>query len=115
MRAFEVWQSNRAPVLRAILPATLRPCSRTAKPDSSSTVGLPARSTLTALATASRATCARTGTVGTGAMPVASFHAVSAGRIRVAIWPGGVHATAIASAPSRATDAASGDVLTHDE
>ncbi len=115
MRALEVWHKRRAPVLRAILPATLRPCSRTARPDSSSTVGSPERSTLTAFAIASRVALPGCGTAGTGAMPDASFQAVSAGKIRVAIWPGGVRAAAIASAPSRATDAASGDVLTHDE
>jgi hypothetical protein len=40
---------------------------------------------------------------------------VSAGRIRVAIWPGGVRAAAIAAAPSAATERASGEVLTQRE
>ena len=47
--------------------------------------------------------------------PEPSFHAVSAGRIRVATWPGGVRAAAIAAAPSAATDLASGEVRTQDE
>ena len=47
--------------------------------------------------------------------PSASFHAVSAGRIRVAIWPGGVSAAAIAAAPSAATCLASGEVRTQPE
>jgi len=35
---------------------------------------------------------------------------VSAGRIKVAIWPGGVRAAAMAAAPSAATERASGEV-----
>ena len=45
-------------------------------------------------------------------MPSASFQAVSAGRMRVAIWPGVLRAAAMAAAPSRATDFASGEVRT---
>ena len=46
-------------------------------------------------------------------MPSASFHAVSAGRIRVAICGGAPLAAAMAAAPSAATDLASGEVRTH--
>ena len=52
---------------------------------------------------------------GTATGPEPSFHAVSAGRIRVAICPGGVRAAAIAAAPSAAIDIASGEVLTQCE
>ncbi len=44
--------------------------------------------------------------------PSASFQAVSAGRIRVATWPGGAMAAAMASAVSPATAAALGEVRT---
>src|SRR5262245_17344803 len=44
-----------------------------------------------------------------------SFHAVSAGRINVAILPGGWRAAAIANAPSPAIALASGEVLTQCE
>jgi hypothetical protein len=46
-------------------------------------------------------------------MPSASFHAVSAGRISVAICGGLLLAAAMAAAPSLATDFASGEVRTH--
>ena len=45
----------------------------------------------------------------------ASFHAVSAGRIKVATWPGAASDAAIAAAPSAATDLASGEVRTQDD
>ena len=49
------------------------------------------------------------------AISPASFQAVSAGRIRVAICGGEPLAAAIAAAPSAETDLASGDVLTHSD
>src|SRR5262249_58761581 len=52
---------------------------------------------------------------GTFAGPDPSFHAVSAGRINVAILPGGWRAAAIANAPSPAIALASGEVLTQCE
>ena len=52
---------------------------------------------------------------GKGATPEPSFQAVSAGRIKVATWPGAASAAAIAAAPSAATDFASGEVRTQDE
>ena len=55
------------------------------------------------------------GAAGTGAGPVPSSHAVSPGRISVATLPGGVIAAAIASAPSRATSCAVGEVFTQPE
>ena len=48
-------------------------------------------------------------------MPSASFQAVSAGRIRVAICAGALLAAAIAAAPSAETDFASGEVRTQDD
>ena len=48
-------------------------------------------------------------------MPSASFQAVSAGRIRVAICGGALLAAAIAAAPSAATDLESGEVRTQDD
>jgi hypothetical protein len=48
-------------------------------------------------------------------MPSASFQAVSAGRIRVAICGGELFAAAIAAAPSAATDLAFGEVRTHSD
>jgi hypothetical protein len=52
---------------------------------------------------------------GTCAIPSASFHAVSAGRIRVAICGGELLAAAMAAAPSAATDLAFGEVRTHSD
>ena len=75
-------------------------------------VGSPPRSASAAAAIACASTRARTGMAGTVAMPSASFQAVSAGRISAATLPGGVDAAAIASAPSFATERASGEVRT---
>ena len=46
------------------------------------------------------------------AMPVPSFQAVLAGRIRVAICPGALRAASMAAAPSAATSLALGEVFT---
>src|SRR5207248_3912113 len=78
-------------------------------------VGSPERNTRAASATASRDGAAGISAGGTATGPEPSFHAVSAGKIRLAIWPGGVRAAAIAKAPSRAIDIASGEVLTQCE
>ena len=75
-------------------------------------VGSQLRSTFTASAIAAASTRVRAGTSGSAAMPSASFQAVSAGRISAATFPGGVIAAAIASAPSFATERASGEVRT---
>jgi len=63
-------------------------------------------------ATASALTLARSGAGAVAATPEAAFHAVSAGRISVAIWPGGVEAAVMAAAPSAATLAALCEVRT---
>ena len=102
----------RAPHLAAILPARSSPSARTARPVTRMRVGSPERSTLAASRTASGDGAAAFAGGGTEAGPEPSFHAVSAGRIRVAIWPGGRRAASIASAPSAAIPIAFGDVLT---
>ncbi len=55
------------------------------------------------------------GAAGVSATPSASPQAVSAGRIRVAIWPGATFAAWIASAPSPATVFEVGEVFTQCE
>ena len=55
------------------------------------------------------------GVAGVSAAPSASVQAVSAGRIRVAIWPGATRAAWMAAAPSPATVLAVGEVLTQCE
>ena len=62
--------------------------------------------------TASAATCVRVGMAGTLTGPLPSFQAVSPGKMSVAMRPGGVDATAMASAPSAATIRASVEVFT---
>ena len=105
----------RAPHLAAILPASANPSARTARPVRRISVGSPERSTRAASATDSRDGAAGFSAGGTGIGPEPSFHAVSAGRMRLAIWPGGVRAAAIAAAPSLAIAIASGEVLTQCE
>src|SRR6267142_1280828 len=92
MRALEPWAMMRAPVAVAMRPASVRPRSRTARPVSMSMAGSPARSALAHRSIASVPTGAGAATGGTGATPSASFHAVSAGRMSVATWPGAVRA-----------------------
>ena len=58
---------------------------------------------------------ARASTGGSGAGPSASSQAASAGRISVAIWPGGAIAAATAAAPSRRDRAAVGEVRTQSD
>ena len=65
-----------------------------------------------ASATASSSTAAGGATSGTATAPFAPFQAVSPGRIRVAMRPGAVIASAIAFAPSAATVVESRDVWT---
>ena len=77
--------------------------------------GSPERRAFAQSRTASASAGAGGGTAGTGAAPPASFHAVSAGRMSVAMRPGAVLASAIARAPSAATEAASGLVFTQSE
>src|ERR1700749_2811806 len=55
------------------------------------------------------------GVAGVSAGPSASVHAVSAGRISVAIWPGATRAAWMASAPSPATVFEVGEVFTQCE
>jgi hypothetical protein len=76
-------------------------------------VGSPERRTAAHRAIVSALTGVRVAAGAMVATPSASFHAVSAGRMRVAIWPGGVRAAAMAAAPSAATARALGDVRTH--
>ncbi len=93
-------------------PASASPRSVSACPVTSSSVGSPPASTRAARSTAAaeKSGCCASG--GTSAMPSASFHAVSAGRISVAICGGALRAAAMAAAPSRATILASGEVRT---
>ena len=113
VRAFEPCAISRAPVLAAILPASSSPSARTARPVTQDQGRLAraqhARRLGDRLARR-RGGCLPPAAPAPGRSP--SFHAVSAGRIRVAIWPGGVRAAAIAAAPSAAIDIASGEVLT---
>ncbi len=115
VRAFEPCAISRPPHLAAILPASSSPSARTARPVRRIRVGSPERNTRAASWTASRDGAAGITGGGTATGPEPSFHAVSAGRIRLAIWPGGVRAAAIAAAPSLAIDIASGEVLTQCE
>ncbi len=96
-------------------PARSSPSWRKARPVTSKRHGSPERNTRAASATASGDTGAGGAAGGTSTGPEPSFHAVSAGRISIAIWPGGVRAAAIAAAPSAATERASGEVLTQRE
>ena len=105
----------RAPVAVAMRPASASPRSRTARPVSMSMAGSPERRALAQRSIASAPTGAGAGAGGTAATPSASFHAVSAGRMSVATWPGAVRAAAMAAAPSAATARALGDVRTHAE
>src|SRR5262252_10836151 len=77
--------------------------------------GSPELSAFAQRATASALTFARSGAGAVAATPGAEFHAVSAGRMRVAIWPGGVEAAVMAAAPSAATVSALAEVRTHAE
>jgi hypothetical protein len=98
--------------LAAILPASSSPSARTARPVTRISVGSPERSTRAASTTTSGAGGSGLAGGGTGTGPEPSFQAVSAGRISVAICPGGMLAAAIAAAPSAAMPCASGEVLT---
>src|SRR5262249_57922610 len=101
-----------ARVWAACGPAGWSPSGRRAQPVPNSKLGPPERSPRAAWASASGETPPGARAGGTSAGPEPSFHAVSAGSIRVAIWPGGVRAAAIAAAPSAATQRPPGEVLT---
>ena len=75
----------------------------------------PLFSALAAATTASLAGFCGGGVSGVSAAPSASVHAVSAGRIRVAIWPGATRAAWMAAAPSVATVLDVGEVFTQCE
>ncbi len=106
---------TRAPVAVAMRPASASPRSRTARPVSISIAGSPERSACAQRSIVAASTAARAGTAGIGATPSASPHAVSAGRIRVATWPGAVRAATMAAAPSAATARELGEVRTQPE
>ena len=78
----------RAPVAVAMRPASASPSSRTARSVSMSIAGSPERRTLAQRAIDVVADAARAAIGATAATPSASFHAVSAGRMSVATWPG---------------------------
>ena len=105
----------RAPVAVAMRPASARPSARTARSVSMSMAGSPERRILAQRAITSSLTRVRAIAGATAATPSASFHAVSAGKMSVAIWPGGVRAAAMAAAPSAAMARAFGEVRTHAE
>ena len=102
MRPFDCCARRRAPVTCAMRSATESAFARKARPERSSTVRLPLRSFAAASRRRSRSTEGRGGAGATLAIgAVVSFHAASAGRISVAIRPGGVLASTIAAAASR--------------
>src|SRR5215510_16238423 len=105
----------RAPVAVAMRPARARPRSRTPCPVRKSMAGSPEPRAFAQRATACALTFARSGAEAVAATPGAAFHAVSAGRMRVAICPGGVEAAVMAAAPSSLTVAALAEVRTHAE
>ena len=72
-------------------------------------------SALAAATTVSLAGLSGAGVAGVSDGPSASPHAVSAGRIKVAIWPGATLAAWVASAPSPATVFDVGEVFTQCE
>ncbi len=72
-------------------------------------VFLPFFSAAAARTIAASEACDACGFGSAGASPSASFQAVSAGRISVAIWPGGASAACTARAPSAATVSALGE------
>ena len=88
--------------LRAIRPAGASPLARDAVPVSRSMVGSPSAGPCRSGPPPPRRR-ERARLSGAVAGPGPSFHAVSAGRINVATCPGGVHAAAMAAAPSAAT------------
>ena len=108
--------SSAQPLRAAMRPASCSAGSRTPTPPSSSAVRPPlaqrrGRGLHRGLAHAGRGGDGG----GHGAGPSASFQAVSAGRIRVAIRPGGVRATCTARAPSRATSRDVAEVCTQSD
>ncbi len=103
---------TRAPVVLAMRPACASPSSVSASPRKRMTAALPE-----ARASAARATASGRGGAGSAvaigsAGPSASLQAVSAGRISVAIPPGGLRAAATARAASCATFPASVEACT---
>ena len=75
----------------------------------------PLFSALAAATTSSLAGFCGCGVSGVSAAPSASVHAVSAGRMSVAIWPGATRAAWMAAAPSLATVLDVGEVFTQCE
>src|SRR5580693_9303097 len=102
-RGAKVSHSRRAPVAAAMRPAASRPGPCRAGPRSRIEVFLPERRARATRSTTADDTVAGAGLGSAAAGPSAAFQAVSAGRIRVATWPGGEHAAATARAPSAAT------------
>ncbi len=94
-----------APLTWATRLAAIRPASDRAWPDRISIAGSRLRSTCAIVRRVSGATVGRAGTGSGAPTSPPSFHAVSAGRISVAICPGGVIAACTAAAPSAPTRA----------
>jgi hypothetical protein len=102
----EVLHINLAPLARAIRPASRSPSSRKARPVIKIIAGSFLRSTSATRLIVAVSTGAGPDNGGSGAGWPPSFQAQSAGKISVAIWPGGVRAAAIAAAASAPTQAA---------
>src|SRR5262249_33476668 len=100
MRAFDPWARMRAPVAVAVRPAKGSPRARTPRPGGKRMARSPEPGAFAQRDTASALTLARSGAGAVAATPEAAFHAVSAGRISVAILPGGGEATVMAAAPA---------------
>ncbi|MDT4834047.1 hypothetical protein FQZ97_676790 [compost metagenome] len=103
MRRFEVSDTRRAPVARAMRPAAFSARSRSAVPPSISVTTSPERMAAAAARTASAdvlVSSSRGASTGWAALSGKSVQAVSAGRISVAILPGERRATPTASAAS---------------
>ncbi len=112
-RVGNVSASMEAPVALTTRLAASRPSARSACPPRRKPQGSPERRALATTSTVS----ASTGEGGRGGMGSATWppadQLTSAGRIRVATWPGGPEATATASAASRPMSAGFCDHRTH--
>ena len=103
-RGANVSHNNRAPVAAAMRPAARSPRSFSASPRIKRAARDPDdRTAATVAATASLDTSAGPTNVRAGAGEPPSFHATSAGRINVAIWPGCCRAACTARAASAPT------------
>ena len=103
VRGAKVSAISRAPVAPAMAPADSSPPPCKQAPRIRIAARRPDLSAAATRSTAAPETRAGVGLSRGGADPSAAFQAVSAGRIRVAIWPGGDSDAATALAPSAAT------------